>query len=174
MAATLAATSYSQISVTKLIGKNSSGYKLGADLFSFYEFPLNSDGNYKAIRLELLDFAYFPGKDGNIFTASYGIGYLSIKLGYKVIFSETKTGFYLEPSAGYCKNTIAPSGQGDATSSSGVAIALEGGYSIEVGQNGHTLNLGLKFERDMAAPEYTLNSLGLRFSYQFNLFQKKE
>ena len=55
----------------------------------------------RTIRLELMDLAFYPGKDGNFFTASYGRAYISIKAGYKYIFSETKTGFYVEPSAGW-------------------------------------------------------------------------
>src|SRR5438270_12280288 len=96
---------YSQLSITKLIGKNASQYKMGFDCFSFYEFTLNSEGYSKAVRLELMDLAIYPSKndDGNIFTSKETIGYLSIKLGYKVIFSETKTGFYIEPSAGFAQ-----------------------------------------------------------------------
>ncbi|MFL5739890.1 MAG: hypothetical protein ACJ75B_06705 [Flavisolibacter sp.] len=167
-------TLQAQITVSKLIGKNSESYKLGYGLFSFFEFPLNSEGNYKSIRLELMDFVYYPGKDGNFFTATYGTGYLSIKLGYKTILSETQTGIYLEPSAGYCRVSTAETNLPEATSGNGFAAALEGGYSLEVGDNGHTICVGLKFETDRAGAAHTLNSLGLRFSYAFHLFKRKE
>lgn len=163
---------HAQLMATKLIGKNSDRYKLGYGIFSFYDFPLKSEGYYKSVRLELFDFAYYPGKDGNFFNATYGTGYLSIKVGYKVIFSETKTGFYIEPSAGYCSVTNVEEDE-DASKKSGYAAALEGGYSIEFGENGHALALGLKFESDRAGTLHTLNSLGFRVSYEFDLFRKR-
>ena len=164
---------HAQLSVTKLFGKDADRYKLGFALFSFYDFPLNSGSYYKSIRLELMDFAYYPGKDGNFFSATYGTGYLSIKLGYKLIFSETQTGFYVEPSAGYCSVTNAETNLENASKKSGYAAALEGGYSIAVGESGQALSLGLKFETDRAGADHTLNSLGFRVAYQFNLFRKK-
>src|SRR5690348_884351 len=96
-------SSHAQLSITKMLGKKSKDYRLGYDLFSFWEFPLGGTEN-KSIRLELMDFAYYPGKTGgSAFETPNGEAYLSIKLGYKYIFSETKTGFYLEPSAGWCR-----------------------------------------------------------------------
>ena len=131
-----ATRSQAQLSLTKMIGKNSNQYRLGYDIFSFWDFPLNSEN--KCIRLELLDFAYYPGKTGgSAFSTPNGTAYLSIKLGYKYIFSETKTGFYLEPSAGYCKTMFMQEGQ-DPTNTNGIAGAVEGGYSLEIGQKGHT------------------------------------
>lgn len=166
--------SNAQISVTKYLGKNADMYKMGYGIFSFYELPLNSEGNYKAIRLELLDAAIYPGKDGSFFSATYGIAYWSSKIGYKVIFSDTKTGFYLEPSAGYGRVIISYTGETSAATKGGLAAALEGGYSLEVGQNGHSFNFGLKYENDMAGGDYSLSSLGFRVSFMFNMFKKKE
>jgi hypothetical protein len=70
-----------------------------------------------------MDFAFFPSKP----IRKVPIGYLSIKLGYKYVFSETKTGFYLEPSAGYCRVVFNdPSDWQTQTSyGDGVAAALE-------------------------------------------------
>lgn len=163
-----------QISIGKLVGKNASNYKLGYGLFTFFDFPLNEDGN-KSIRLELMDIAFFPGKEGgSFFTNPNGKGYLSIKLGYKNIFSETKTGFYLEPSVGWCRVVHSEDGPGDSHSD-GFAAALEGGYSLEVGERGHTFNFGLKYETDRAgSPLHNISSVGLRISYAFNMFQKKD
>ena len=56
----------------------------------------------------------------------------------------------------------------------GVAAALEAGYSLEVGQRGHEINFGLKYEADIAGANHTISSLGFRVSYQFNLFRKKD
>ena len=89
------------------------------------------------------------------------------------MFSETQSGFYLEPSVGYCRVVDAREGR-DATHGDGLAAAMEGGYSLAVGQNGHSLNLGLKYETDRGGAGYILNTVGLRLSYAFNLFRKKE
>lgn len=117
---------YSQLMVTKLIGKNSTQSNLGFGVFAFYDFSLKNVEN-QSIRLELLDFGFYPSKTD---TMVVPIGYLSIKLGYKYVFSETKTGFYIEPQAGYCRvvsndpnNYQTRSSVGD-----GVALALEFGY----------------------------------------------
>jgi len=164
---------HAQLSLTKMVGKNADKYKLGYDIFTFYNFPLNEEGN-KSVQLELLDFAWFRGKDGDGFNTGSAKAYVSIKVGYKNIFSETKTGFYLEPSVGYCNVVDMSADQTeDATSGNGIAAALEGGYSLEVGQKGHTVNLGLKYETDRAGSLHTISSVGFRVSYQFNMFRKK-
>ena len=165
-------TSHAQLSLTKAVGKNADKYRLRYDLFSFISFPLNSEN--QSIRLELIDFAYFPGKTGgSAFTTPNGAGYLSIKLGYKYVFSETKTGFYLEPAVGYCRVVYSREGE-DPTHGDGVAGAMEGGYSLEVGQKGHIINLGLKYETDRGSSSHIINSVGLRLSYEFNMFRNKE
>lgn len=169
----LSGFSYAQLSITKMLGKKSKDYRLGYDLFSFWEFPLGGTDN-KSIRLELMDFAYYPGKTGgSAFETPNGEAYLSIKLGYKYIFSETKTGFYLEPSAGWCR-VIHSEESMPTTFGNGIAGALEGGYSLEVGQRGHTFNFGLKLETDRASSVHTINSLGFRVSYAFNMFRKRD
>ncbi len=119
--------------------------------------------------IELMDFIFFPQKDNDIHSV---IGYISIKLGYKHIFSqETKTGFYIEPSLGYCR--VVNSEGSEGTYKDGVAIAGEAGYTLEVGQRGNNLNFGLKYETDRAGTNHTVNSVGLRLSYSFHLFRKR-
>ncbi len=126
----------------------------------------------QSIRIELLDFAYYPEKNTN---SDDIIGYLSIKAGYKYVFSETQEGFYLEPQLGYCRvinsnNTeTLGNGYGD-----GVALALEAGYSLGVGQGNNTINFGLKYESDLAGSAYTANSIGFRVSFSFHLFQRRD
>jgi hypothetical protein len=167
-----------QLSITKMIGKDADKYKLGYCVFAFYDFPLTEEGN-RSLRLELMDLAFFPGKQYNdTVQMSFGpalgtvsMAYLSIKLGYKYIFSEDQTGFYIEPSAGWAR--VIESDDGDATYGDGIALALETGYSLEVGQRGHVLNFGLKYENDRGGPSYTISSLGFRVSYAFNMFRKK-
>jgi hypothetical protein len=162
----------SQVMITKIVGKYASQSQLGWGLFAFYDFPLFQSEN-QSLRVELMDFGYFPTK---IDSVAVPIGYLSIKAGYKYVFSETKTGFYLEPSVGYCR-VVFNDPQDFQTQTSygdGVAAALEAGYSLEVGQRGHQINFGLKYEADIAGTDHTIASVGFRVSYQFNLFKKKD
>jgi hypothetical protein len=164
----LSACLYAQVAVVKMVGKNANQYKLGWGVFTYFDIPVNEVGN-KSVRVELLDFAFLPSKNDNLYDTK---GYLSIKLGYKNIFSETKTGFYIEPQAGYAR--IAEVNSYNGYGYDGVAAALEAGYTLEVGDRGHTLNLGLKYETDYAGKEHTINSVGLRFSYSFNLFRRRD
>lgn len=166
----LSFSSHSQLMVAKLIGKNSDNSKLGFGVFAYYDFPMTEEGN-RSIRIELLDFAYFPKKDKNVNSI---LGYLSIKLGYKYIFSETKTGFYLEPQAGYCRTVFDDVTQDKAVPGNGVALALEGGYSLEVGEGGNTFNFGLKYENDIAGSATSISSIGLRVSFSFGLFKRRD
>jgi len=175
---TAVVTLHAQLSVSKMIGKNSDKYKLGYGLFSFWDFPLNEYGN-RSIRLELMDFAYFPGKKYNtIVNTSVGPTpatdsklYFTIKLGYKYIFSESRTGFYVEPSAGFGR--VADLGETESTTThgDGLALAFETGYSLEVGERGHVMNFGIKYENDRAST--TLSSVGFRVSYAFNMFGRR-
>jgi hypothetical protein len=160
---------HSQVMVSKLVGKNSENSKLGYGVFLFYDFPLNDEGN-RSIRLELLDFAYFPKKDENVNSI---LGYLSIKLGYKYVFSETKTGFYLEPQAGYCRTVLDDVTQEEAIAGDGLALAMEGGYSLEVGERGNTINFGLKYEKAMSGATTSISSVGFRVSYSFGMFKRR-
>jgi hypothetical protein len=163
-------TLQAQLQMAKVVGKNADKYKLGYGAFAYYDFPLNEEGNQSA-RLELLDLAYFPAKDKDVDATK---AYVSIKLGYKHIFSETRTGFYLEPQAGYCRVVVIEPDAPEASYGDGFAAALEGGYSLEVGQAGHLLNFGLKYETDRAGAAHTLSSVALRLSYSFNLFRRRE
>jgi hypothetical protein len=161
----LLSTSNAQLSLVKAIGKHSHNAKIGFGTFLFYDIPVGQMNN--SIVVELLDFAYFPQKNTD---SNSVIGYASIKLGYKYSFSqESKTGFYLEPSAGYCRVV---NSEGDGTFGDGIAVALEGGYSIEVGQRGNTINFGLKYESDMAGTNHTISSVSLRASYSFLAFRR--
>jgi hypothetical protein len=163
-------TAHSQLMVSKLLGKNSKNSKMGFGAFAFYDFPLNEEET-RSIRLELLDFAYFPTKDDNLNAI---LGYISIKVGYKYVFSETKTGFYLEPQVGYCRTVLDDVNQVDAVTGDGVALALEGGYGIEVGQQGNTINIGVKYEKDLTSSSATtISSIGFRVSYSFGLFKRR-
>ena len=122
-----AIASQAQIMVSKLVGKDASKYGLGYGVFTYLDFPLANQ--HSSVRLELLDLAIYPTKGDNLFTSTKDmLGYISIKLGYKYVFSETQAGFYLLPSAGYCRVIFVGEGK-NATYGDGIAGALEGGYA---------------------------------------------
>ncbi len=159
---------HSQLAVFKMVGKGSDNAKIGFGAFAFTQIPLNEIGNRNVV-IELMDLAYFPQKDPGIGSV---IAYLSIKVGYKYIFStESKTGFYIEPSAGYCRVVRSDNIYGDYKD--GLALAAEAGYTLEVGQRDNALNFGIKYESDRAGTNFIVNSIGLRLSYSFHLFRKR-
>ncbi len=160
---------HAQLSLTKAVGKNADRFKLGYGVFTYFDFPVNDAGT-QSLRLELLDFAFYPAKDPDKDNAG---GYLSIKAGYKIIFSESQTGFYLEPSFGYARVILLNDAQ-ENEYGDGIAAAIEGGYNLEVGARGNTMAFGVKYETDRAGAAYTLNSVGLRVSYSFHLFGRRE
>ncbi|HVG16200.1 MAG TPA: hypothetical protein VM935_14615 [Chitinophagaceae bacterium] len=163
---------HAQFTVAKLVGKDSDKYGTGYGLFSYIDVPLAQEN--QSFRLELMDFAFFPTKGEKFFTSTAGAkSYLSIKLGYKYVISETQEGFYLLPSVGYCNTMLAIEGQEKIISNHGVAGALEGGYTVEVGQRGHTINLGVKYEYDRGSATNIIQTVGLRLSYGFGLFRRK-
>ncbi|HSU28162.1 MAG TPA: hypothetical protein VLJ68_07260 [Chitinophagaceae bacterium] len=155
-------TANSQLAVFKALGKNAKDYKLGIGGFAYWSIPLNEAGN-NVLMLELVELGYFQVKDD---VDREGKAYGSIKIGFKHIFSEEgSTGFYIEPAAGWGIVTGS-----DLPSERGLAIALEGGYSWELGSNGNNLNVGLKYEADLASPEQRIYAIGLKISYSFRLF----
>jgi hypothetical protein len=155
----------SQLAVLKTIGKNSKQNKLGYGLFGNYDIPLNAIGN-QSLMIELLDIAFFPGKEINDQGDDIARGYVSVKLGYRKIFSEeSKTGFFIEPQLGYCRVVVVDDRLPDA---------IEGGYSIEVGERGNAVLVGLKYEADMAGSEHTMQAIGFRISYSFGWLRKNK
>ena len=164
--------SRAQLMVSKMVGKDASKYGLGYGLFTYFDFPLASEN--QSFRLELMDLAFFPSKGENLFTSTADMaGYISIKAGYKYVFSETQAGFYLLPAVGYTRVVMTHEGS-DATYGDGIAAALEGGYSLEVGEKGHMINFGLKYEYDRGNSTHIIQSVGFRVSYAFGLFRNKE
>ena len=169
----LSSTTKAQLMAAKMIGKDASKYGIGYGLFTFLDIPIITDN--QSIRIELMDLALFATKGENLFTTKKdGKGYISVKLGYKYVFSETNAGFYVIPSAGYCRTIFTKEGEEEATHGDGYAAALEGGYALAVGQKGHTVNLGLKYEYDHGNSTHILQSVGLRLSYSFGLLRKKD
>lgn len=148
------------------MGKNANQYKLGWNAYASFGISLNEIGN-KSIKIELLDFSYLPSKNADSFLTK---GFASIKLGYKQIFSETKTGFFVEPQLGYAR--LAEVNDYVGNGYDGFAAALEAGYSLEVGRRGNTMNVSLKYETDYASKEHKINSLALRFYFSFSLVRK--
>lgn len=164
-------TSNAQLMVAKMVGKDASRFGTGYGLFTYLDFPMAYEN--QSIRLELIDLAMFPAKGEKLFTSYEEVrGYLSVKLGYKYVFSETHAGFYLLPSAGYCR-VVQSDDMGESTHGDGIAAALEGGYALEVGQKGNTINLGLKYEYDRGNATHIIQSVGLRVSYSFGMFRRE-
>ncbi len=158
--------SYGQLGVLKMIGQDAEKAKLGYSLFLAYNINISAAGN-RVLTLELLDGGFFPGKDED---EDRLIGYVSIKAGYRYIFTqEGKTGFFLEPQLGYCKVVRH---REDNVSKSGVAAALIGGYSLQTDSRGSSLLFGLKYEADIAGKAYTLQSTGFRVAYIFSLARR--
>lgn len=158
--------------VAKIVGKDAAKYALGYGLFTYLDFPLARDN--QSFRVELMELALCMSKGENFFTSKGdGKGYISIKLGYKYVFSETQAGFYLLPSAGYCRAVTIKAGQ-NATYGDGIAAAMEGGYTLAVGQKSNTLNFGLKYEYDHGNATNIIQAIRLRISFGFGLFRKKE
>lgn len=164
--------SKAQLSFSKMVGNDSQRFGFGPGLFTYLDIPLAHEN--QSFRVELFDMSIFVLKGENFFTSTAdGKAYASVKLGYKYVFSETQAGFYILLSAGYCRAIDIKEGE-DPTYGDGIAGALESGYTLEVGQNGHTLNFGLKYEYDRGNATHIIQSVGLRVSYGFGLFRKKE
>ena len=165
----VSAFTHAQLATAKVVGEEANKSKLGYGVFAFYDFPITDNEN-KSIRIELLDLFYFPPKTDTNTTK----GYISIKAGYKYIFSESKTGFYIEPQAGYCRSVYAPPEEPEAIYGDGIALAIEGGYNLEVGERGNAIAFGLKYETDRGASAIIINAVSLRVSYSFGLFKKRQ
>lgn len=173
VACLLSTTTKAQLMVSKMIGKDASRFGLGYGLFTYFDIPVISDN--QSIRIELMDLSFFPTKGESFFTSKADSkGYLSIRLGYKYVFSETNAGFYVIPSAGYVRTVFTKEGENDATYGDGYAAALEGGYALAVGQKSNTVNFGLKYEYDHGNSTHIIQSVGLKVSYSFGLFRKKD
>ena len=72
------------------------------------------------------------GKEINSQGYDIARGYISIKLGYRKIFSEeSKTGFFVEPQSGYCRVVVVDDRYLEATYGDGVAAAIEAGTVLK-------------------------------------------
>jgi hypothetical protein len=82
---TVSIFAHSQLSILKTIGKNSKQNKLGYGLVGNYDIPLNEVGN-QSVMIELLDTAFFPGKEIDDVGNEIARGYISVKLGDRNFF----------------------------------------------------------------------------------------
>ncbi len=152
-----------QVSVMKIVGKNRDGYKIGTGIFYFLDIPVNPVANNSVV-LELFDFGNFYVKNNS---GKEPTAYLSAKAGFRHIFNnEGKTGFFIEPQAGYSWTT---SRKSYLNIQGGLALAMVTGYSQEVGFSGHTLVFGLKYETDLPGSNKQINTIGFRFAFNYNL-----
>jgi len=155
---------HAQVAICQYFGKNASDHKLGFETFAYFSIPIDKESYTKSVVIELLDVAFLPTKNPE--PVGETIGYLSIKAGYKKVFSDTRTGFFIEPQFGYA-DVINYATQGGDTRS-GVAVAMIGGYNLGVGQKFNSLQFDLKYEEDIAGANYTVGTLGLRTSFAFD------
>ena len=151
-----------QVSVVKIVGKNAAGYKPGTGIFYSLDLPVNQLENNSVI-FELFDFANFFVKNNS---GKEPTAYLSVKGGFRHIFSsEGKTGFFIEPQAGYC---WIKSDESYLNIQGGLALAMVTGYSQEVGFSGNSLVVGFKYEMDLPGSDQQINTIGFRFAFNYN------
>jgi hypothetical protein len=157
-----------------MLGKDAKNYGMGLGIFAYLDFPLAAGNN--SLVIELAEMAYFPEKDrGGFFSAPAGKAYASFKAGYRKYFSETSTGFYLQPSLGCAFVSLVLEDESEINDAFGFSGALEGGYSIGLGEDARQkINLGLKYEYSRAKETHQIQTIGLRISYSFGLFGRKE
>lgn len=162
---------FSQVSLLKIVGgKYSKEYKTGFGGFGSFNFPLNEERN-RVLTLDAFDFGIFALKPSSQLEAEAG-AFVSFKAGYRYIFSEESiTGFFIEPQAGFVVLAIGPDYGQDL--GKGLALALNVGYSLEVGQRGNNFTFGLKYEADLAKNDMSIQTIGLRVAYHFTLFGRK-
>lgn len=156
-------SSFGQLMTTKVIGKNAKEFKTGVGVFANLEMPLNQSFN-RSVVLEICDCGIFSGKS-NLDTSA---AFVSVKIGYKKIFSNTQTGFYINPSVGVGWAFMAKNVVDTLSKRFGPAMAIEAGYSLEVGKRGNAICLGLKCESDVPFSTYNLTTLQLRIAYSFH------
>ncbi|HYC39503.1 MAG TPA: hypothetical protein VEB63_03370 [Chitinophagaceae bacterium] len=164
-----AGTAFSQLAVSKIIGKYSKDYQVGYGAYWALDFPTNEYGSQSVV-LELINIEYFPVSSSS--DLHEGGGFFTFKAGYRYIFSEdSKTGFFLEPQAGFALTAIGPANEDpDGSPGKGLALALIAGYSLEVGQRGNNFIFGLKYETALAGANKSVQSVGLRAAFHYRLF----
>jgi hypothetical protein len=151
-----------QVSIIKIVGKNADGYNPGTGIFYSFDLPVNPEEN-NSVTIELFDFANFYVKNNS---GKEPTAYLSVKGGFRHIFNtEGKTGFFIEPQAGYCWTT---SDKSYLNIRSGLALAMVAGYSHEVGFSGHSLVFGFKYEMDLPGSDSQINTISFRFAFNYS------
>ncbi|HEX6848227.1 MAG TPA: hypothetical protein VF144_14695 [Chitinophagaceae bacterium] len=151
-----------QVSIMKVVGKNSEGYKPGTGIFYSFDIPVNP-GENNCVIIELFDFANFNVKNNS---GKEPTAYVSVKTGFRHIFNaEGKTGFFIEPQAGYAWAT---SNKSYLNIQGGLALAIVTGYSLEVGFSGHSLLFGFKYETDLPGRDEQINTIGFRFAFNYS------
>ena len=151
-----------QVSVIKIVGKNADGYKPGTGIFYSFDLLENPLEN-NSVTVELFDFGNFYVKNNS---GKEPTAYLSVKGGFRHIFNrEGKTGFFIEPQAGYCWTK---SDKSYLKIQGGLALALVTGYSQEVGFSGNSLVFGFKYETDLPGTEKQISTIGFRVAFNYN------
>ena len=149
-----------QIQVSKLIGKNSSDFKLGYGGFLQFSYPVSEASD---VTLEV---------GANVFQSKvdegYGWAVIPVKAGYRYTLNQTGTGFYLQPQVGYNVYGINP----DDEQFTGLILAGGAGYLFQpIGKI--QFDLGLLFESAFHKGG-AANYLSLRLTHNFSLSRRAD
>lgn len=148
-------TSFGQIQVLKLIGKDSKDFGLGYGGFLKFAYPVSDASD---ISLEV---------GANVFqlkeNPAYGWAIIPVKLGYRYTLNQTGTGFYVQPQVGYNVYGIDP----NDNKFTGLILAGGAGYLFETSGK-IQFDLGLQFESALHK-DGSANYLALRLSHNFTI-----
>ena len=143
-----------QIEIAKLIGKNSSDYKLGYGAFLQFAFPVTETSDITA-EAGLL-FWFLKDDSGD------GMAVFPAKAGYRYCINGRGTGIYVQPQVGY---TIY--GVQSNTKFNGFTWSAGAGYLFE--PSGRIqFDLGIRYE-SIVFQGSSVNYIGLRLSHNFSL-----
>lgn len=159
--------SNAQIEVSKLIGKNSSDYKIGYGGFLKFSYPV-SDGD--DVSLETGVHIFFD-KD----YSEYGMADVPLKVGYRYTLNRAGTGFYVEPQLGY--NIYGVNSYYDQINYKDVdekfhGIILSGGVGYLFQPGIVQFDLGIRYESVMYNGK-SLNYVSFRLTHNFS-FKKRD
>ncbi len=151
--------SHAQIQISKLIGKNSSEFKLGYGAFLKFSYPVSEGSD---VTLE---------GGANVFLMKdypeYGWVVVPVKAGYRYTLNQSGTGFYIEPQLGYNVYGIDP----DDNKFTGLILGAGVGHLFQPG-GGVQFALGLLYESALHQGG-AANYLSLRLTHNFT-FRKRD
>lgn len=161
-------SSYAQIELLKIVGKNSSDYKLGYGASLKFSYPV-SDADDATLEVGL---HYFTEKDNT----DYGIANVPVKAGYRYTFNRTGAGFYVEPQAGY--NAYGISSYYDDTDYKNVdekfhGVIVGGGFGYLTQPGSVQFDFGLRYESVLYNGK-SLNTVSFRIAHNFSFVKRDD